>query len=162
MELQPRIEKVIEKKLIGRRLIMSFLENKTKELWQDFMSIRKEIKNNIGTELYSIEVYNDPQFFKKFNPEKKFEKWAAIQVKELDSVPPGMETIVIPDGLYAVFLYKGTASEAAETFRYIHSFWIPNSVYALDDRPHFALMGEKYKNEDPDSEEEIWIPIKNK
>jgi predicted transcriptional regulator YdeE len=23
-------------------------------------------------------------------------------------------------------------------------------------------MGEKYKNEDPDSEEEIWIPIKTK
>jgi AraC family transcriptional regulator len=30
----------------------------------------------------------------------------------------------------------------------------------LDQRPHVEVMGEKYKNNDPDSEEEIWIPIK--
>ena len=36
----------------------------------------------------------------------------------------------------------------------------PKSKYELDKRPHFALMGEEYKNEDPDSEEELWFPIK--
>ena len=34
--------------------------------------------------------------------------------------------------------------------------------YTLDDRPHFEILGEKYKNQDPDSEEELWIPIKPK
>jgi AraC family transcriptional regulator len=34
------------------------------------------------------------------------------------------------------------------------------SAFLLDDRPHFAVMGAKYKSEDPSSEEEIWIPIK--
>jgi AraC family transcriptional regulator len=29
----------------------------------------------------------------------------------------------------------------------------------LDDRPHFEVLGEKYKNNDPTSEKEIWIPI---
>ena len=38
----------------------------------------------------------------------------------------------------------------------------PNSDYKPDDRPHFELLGAKYKNDDPDSEEEIWIPIKRK
>jgi len=32
----------------------------------------------------------------------------------------------------------------------------------LDDRPHFEVLGDKYKNADPDSEEEIWIPIRTK
>jgi AraC family transcriptional regulator len=40
--------------------------------------------------------------------------------------------------------------------------WLPNSAYALDDRPHFEALGEQYKNNDPNSEEEIWIPIKPK
>jgi AraC family transcriptional regulator len=39
---------------------------------------------------------------------------------------------------------------------------LPNSAYALDDRAHFEVLGEKYKNNDPSSEEEIWIPIKVK
>jgi AraC family transcriptional regulator len=32
----------------------------------------------------------------------------------------------------------------------------------VDLRPHFALMGAKYKMNDSTSEEEIWIPIKKK
>ncbi|MFM9945765.1 MAG: GyrI-like domain-containing protein, partial [Bacteroidia bacterium] len=44
----------------------------------------------------------------------------------------------------------------------IYGTWIPNSEYNLDNRPHFEILGEKYKNNHPDSEEEIWIPIKPK
>jgi AraC family transcriptional regulator len=29
-------------------------------------------------------------------------------------------------------------------------------------RPHMELLGEKYRNNDPHSEEEIWIPIEPK
>ena len=47
-------------------------------------------------------------------------------------------------------------------FQYIFSEWIPQSDYSVDDRPHFEVLGAKYKNNDPDSEEEIWIPIKKK
>jgi AraC family transcriptional regulator len=32
----------------------------------------------------------------------------------------------------------------------------------MDGRPYFALMGEKYKGEQPDSEEEFWVPVKPK
>ncbi|MEP7234441.1 MAG: GyrI-like domain-containing protein, partial [Ignavibacteriota bacterium] len=46
------------------------------------------------------------------------------------------------------------------TFQYILRTWVPNSNYELDDRPHFEILGEKYKKDDPSSEEEIWIPIK--
>ncbi len=54
----------------------------------------------------------------------------------------------------------GPASKGPETYRNIFETWLPASGYVLDNRPHFAVMGEKYRNEDPDSEEEIWIPIK--
>jgi AraC family transcriptional regulator len=38
--------------------------------------------------------------------------------------------------------------------------WLPASGYELDDRPHFEILGERYKNNDPDSEEELWFPVR--
>jgi AraC family transcriptional regulator len=159
--MKPRIETLKEKKLTGKRMRMSLSGNKTGELWRSFMLRRKEITNNIGTDLYSMQVY-DPLYFSKFSYDAEFEKWAAIEVTDFSIVPDEMETTILPEGLYAVFLHKGAASKGRETFQYIFGTWLPGSDYLLDNRPHFELIGEKYKNEDPDSEEEIWIPVKPK
>lgn len=159
--MEPRIENLTEKKIVGKRITTSFSINRTKELWQSFMPNRKEIKNNIGLELYSIEVYPESHFV-NFNPKNEFEKWAGVEVTDFLSVPANMETIVIPTGLYAVFIHKGPASNGHKTYQYIFANWLPKSEYLLDNRPHFAVMGEKYKQEDQTSEEEIWIPIKQK
>ncbi len=159
MNLQPRIEKIKEIKLVGTRRIMSFANNQTALLWQTLMPRRREITKAINANLYSVELYNDPHFFRNFDPTREFEKWAAVPVSDFNAVPDGMHTLTIPAGEYAVFLYRGMPSEAKDTYQYIYGGWIPGSPYELDDRPHFALMGEKYKGEDPESEEEIWIPI---
>ena len=159
--MEPRIETIGEKKLVGRRMAMSLSDNKTQELWHGFMSRRKEITNSLGTDLYSLRVYNDG-YFKHFNPSAEFDKWAAIEVTDYNHVPPEMKTLTVPGGLYAVFFYKGAASAGGPTYQYIYGTWIPESGYELDNRPHFDLLGTKYKNEDPDSEEELWIPIKTK
>ena len=159
--MQQRIDKLAEKKLVGLHTVMSFENIKTRELWQTLMPRRKEIRNNLNSDLYSLEVY-DPGFFDNFNPATEFQKWAAIEVTDFDQVPENMETLVIPTGLYAVFVHRGPQNEAAMTYRYIFETWMPRSGYEPDDRPHFAVMGEKYKKDDPESEEEIWIPVKHR
>lgn len=159
--MKPRIEKTQATKLIGNKIRMSFVNNETGKLWQKFMPKRKAIINLVGTELYSVELY-DIHFFKNFDPSKEFEKWAAVKVSDFENVPTDMDTLVIPSGEYAVFHYKGKPSEAQATYQYIYSQWLPNSGYELDNRPHFALMGEKYKGEHPESEEEFWIPVREK
>ncbi|MFA6126198.1 MAG: GyrI-like domain-containing protein [Bacteroidales bacterium] len=159
--MEPRIEILNEKKLVGKRMLMSFSDNRTYELWRSFMPRRNEIKNNIGTELYSMQIYA-PLFFDHVDPKREFEKMAAMEVADFFAVPEGMETFTLTGGLYAVFLYKGAASAAADTFQYILGTWLPASEYMLDNRPHFEILGEKYKREDPDSEEELWIPVKLK
>jgi AraC family transcriptional regulator len=161
IDVEPKIATLREKKLVGKHLKMSFSKNRTFELWRSFMPRRREIANNLSSDLYSVEVY-EPSFFENINPEKEFDKWAAIEVMDFNIVPDEMETLILPDGLYGVFLYKGPASAGSKLYRYIFETWLPNSDFFLDNRPHFALMGEKYKNEDPNSEEEIWIPIKSK
>ncbi len=156
-----RIATLPEKKLVGNRMKMSFTHNTTGELWRSFMPIRNQISNPANTDLYSVEVY-PPQFFNPFDPSALFEKWAAMDVEDFHAVPKEMEMITIPGGLYAVFLHKGPASAGSITYNYIFETWLQNASYLLDYRPHFALMGEKYKQDDPSSEEEIWIPIKPK
>ena len=58
-----------------------------------------------------------------------------------------------------IFDHKGSSSDHS-IFEYIFSKWLPASKYEVDDRPHFEVLGLNYKNNDPESEEEIWIPIK--
>ena len=159
--MQPRIETLKEKKLVGKRIKMSFSDRKTYGLWNSFMPRRKEIRNTIGADLYSIEVY-EPNYFDNFNPDALFDELAAIEVTDFNDVPDQMEKIVLPGGLYAVFLHKGPANEGIKTYSYIFENWLPDSDYDLDHRPHFAVMGVKYKHDDPGSEEEIWIPVKSK
>jgi AraC family transcriptional regulator len=159
--MKSRIETLSEKKLIGKRMIMSLSNNKTPELWKSFMPRRREIQNSIGTNLYSMQIY-DPLYFSNFDSNTDFEKWATIEVTDFDKVPDEMETFTLIGGLYAVFTHRGDVSSAPKTFQYIFATWLPNSDYILDNRPHFEILGEKYKNNDPTSEEEIWIPIQLK
>ncbi|GAB3935332.1 hypothetical protein GCM10028827_36790 [Mucilaginibacter myungsuensis] len=123
------------------------------------MPERKIIPDIIGTELYSMEVY-PKDFHAAFDATREFEKWAAVEVSNGTAAPEGMTILITPAGQYAVFLHKGPASDGPKTYGYIFGEWLPKSGYQLDNRPHFAVMGEKYKNDDPASEEEIWIPIK--
>lgn len=157
----PRIERLSEKKLIGKRITLSLSNNKTAELWKSFMPRRKEIQNNIGIDLYSMQKY-DALYFNTFNPNTEFEKWVAVAVTDFNEIPEAMEPIALAGGLYAVFVHKGDVTTASKTFQYIFETWLPNSEYVLDDRMHFELLGEKYKNNDTSSEEEIWIPIQLK
>ncbi len=126
------------------------------------MPVRKEIKNALGSDLYSIQVYPDTFDFTFSDINASFEKWAAVEVADFETVPDGMDTITLASGLYAVFDYKGSNTDT-RIFQYIFGTWLPKSTdYSLDNRPHFEILGPKYKNNDPDSEEEIWIPIKPK
>jgi AraC family transcriptional regulator len=157
--MTPRITEISQKTIVGNHLTMSISANRTRELWQSFMPRRNEVPNRVSTDLYSLQLY-DPHYFNPFNPDTLFEKWAAVEVTDGSGMPDGMETLTIPAGRYAVFTYKGPASEGPQIFGYIFGTWLPTSGYLLDDRPHFEILGNKYKNEGPDSEEEIWIPVK--
>ncbi len=159
--MTPTIKVIEPKKLIGISQSMSLVNNKTAMLWQTFMPKRHLITNAIGSDLISMQIYDNEHFI-KFNPHNEFTKWACTEVADFETIPQGMYTFVLPSGKYAVFNYKGLASNAASFFNYIFTEWIPNSIYELDNRPHFEILGEKYSNTSPESEEEVWIPIKEK
>jgi AraC family transcriptional regulator len=153
--MQPRFFTIQPKKLLGICMEMSLAENRTTELWRSFMPRLNEIETRIGTDLFSLQVY-DEEYFLQFDPLKRFEKWALAEVKNFSVIPDEMELFELPGGLYAVFQHKGMGTEI---FQYIFSEWLPKSEYVLDNRPHFEILGEKYKQGSADAEEEIWIPV---
>jgi AraC family transcriptional regulator len=144
------------------KVSMNFSDNKTALLWRTFMPRRSEIQNRMTTDLISMQVYPNVMDFQNINPTTTFEKWAAVEVSSLSSIPDGMESFILPSGLYAVFHYQGSSQHAESFFRYVFSVWLPSSVYEIDFRPHFELLGAGYKPNDANSEEWVWIPIREK
>lgn len=140
--------------IFGESIEMSLTDNKTHELWKGFMQKLKSL-NITSADKYSIAIYpND--YYQNFSPNRRFEKWAGIKG---NSAKDNFIAIEL-QGKHAVFNYKGKPSEAAPFFQKILTETIPQNGLAIDNRPHFELLTEKYLGEHPDSEEEIWIPVK--
>ena len=160
--MAPRIEILGSKKLVGQQVRMRLSDDKTSELWRGFMPRKREILFPVSTDLFCLQVFDDSLEFKDYNQHTEFTKWAAIEVANFDAIPEGLEAYTLLGGLYAVFLHKGAASTGAQTFGYIYGTWLPNSEYEFDNRAQFEVLGAQYLNNDPNSEEEIWVPIKPK
>lgn len=156
----PKIATITEKKLVGKKMRLPLMSNRTPELWRSFMPYLGLIENRVSNDLVSMQIYNPGTSFKDIRPGIEIDKWATAEVSTFDAVPGGMETYTLQGGLYAVFLYKGTPEQFGDMFRYIYFEWLPQSGYELDEREHFEILGEKYKRNDPESEEEIWVPVK--
>lgn len=157
--MQPTIKTIQAKKTIGFSTKTTMANDQTVKIWQQLMPRLKEVKNAVSADLFSLQVYNG-ESFEDFTPTTEFTKYALVEVKNYDFVPKGFEKFEIPAGEYAVFIHKGTSAEFYNTSQYIYGEWLPKSNYILDEKPHFAVMGDKYLgHENPESEEEVWVPV---
>ncbi|AZQ43944.1 GyrI-like domain-containing protein [Nonlabens ponticola] len=157
-----RIEKLAPRKLVGKSLEMSMVDNKTAELWKSFMPHRNKIQNTVGNDLYSIQEYPVALSLEHFDPTIAFKKYALSEVSAYGNLPEGMQPYELKGGMYAVFLHMGLPAQFPATINFIFAEWLPNADYVLDHRPHFEVLGDKYSNTNPSSQEEVWIPVKKK
>src|SRR5688572_252609 len=135
-----RTELSREMKIVGIRHTLSFVDNTTPQLFRSFMPRQNEVSNRTSSDVLCVQIY-PPGFFQKFNPNRPFEKWAAVEVSEVENIPADMETMIVPAGLYAVFLFKGTMANANAFFQNVYANWFPASGYVVDARPHFDVLG---------------------
>jgi len=138
---------------------MSLAEDRTSTLWRDFRSQENQIVGRVGTDSFSVKVYGPKYSFARFDPTGEFEKWAAAKVEREIEQDNGFEYLEIPFGKYAVFLHVGSASDAARTFTHIFRSWLPGSGFLIDARPHFEVLPIGYDPFDPETREEVWVPI---
>jgi len=154
--MHPNIKEFSERKIIGiTTTILKHEQHKIRELWQQFMPRKHDIQSLSSQELIAMQIFNLEE---NGTPREAFEIWACAEVMDFDTIPNHMKAYTIPSGTYAIFPHKGM--DAGSTYQNIMSEWLPTSGYEIDNRPHFQVMGEKYKNGSADSEEDFYVPVR--
>ncbi|SMD31722.1 AraC family transcriptional regulator [Reichenbachiella faecimaris] len=158
----PRIVESLPKTLVGLSMEMTFAtQSSTGKLWSQFMPRRMEIANAVSQDKFSLQVFNKDFDWHTLEANMQFVKWATMEVSDKNSIPEGMQALDLVGGRYAVFVHRGLPSYFPTTLQYILNEWMPTSGYEPDNsRPQYELLGDKYINNHPDSEEEVWFPIK--
>ena len=159
--MEPKIQMLKPKMLVGVRNRMSMRGDTTRNLWSTFMPRRSEVRNRVSDEYISMQVYEEPEGV-PLTDDSEFDKWAVVEVSKVEALPEGMETYNLAGGLYAVFLHEGPARAAPKTFQYIFGQYLPNSDYEVDSREHFEVLREGYDPDDPGAREFVWVPIRER
>lgn len=158
-----QIQEIEAKRLIGISGKGSISNDITLQVFKDFMPRKREIEGVKNSLTYSVQLFDTDLNRNPINPNTTFTRIAAVEVSEDSVAPQGMEVFEIPAGLYLTFTHKGTLDRFIQNLQFIYEKWIPDSAYEVDQRPHFEVLGSKYLGLDnPNSEEDIWIPIRLK
>lgn len=155
---EPLINEIIPRRVAGMSVRMSLNNNRTRYLWQAFHPAIPRISGRIGQQLYSLQVYDNTEYFSAFDPAREFTRWAAVELGDDFSLPQGIQTIQL-GGLYAQFHYQGSVADFPPFAQQIYQVWLPNSGYRLDHRPHFEILPVGYRPDDPLAEEDIYVPV---
>ena len=136
-------------------------ENEIGRLWGRFnrfwdehqAEIRHVVDGNVG-----YEVHIEPV---DYSETKCFYVMVGVEVSDLADLPLELSVKVLPAGTYAVFTLRGPeiASNWPDA---IYKGWLPQSGY---EEAHKATIerydGDRFKGvDDPDSELEIWVPVR--
>jgi len=149
--------KIIEKpgfKVIGLRYFGKNEQGEIPALWSDLMSRAGEIKDKSQ----SMESYG---LMGMMDKEGNFEYIAAIPVDRVSEIPEGMVAREINNAKYLVFTHVGDAEKMKETYDFVYNKYCPECGEDVRyDTYHFELYDERFKNFTPDSEFDIYVPIK--
>jgi AraC family transcriptional regulator len=160
---QPKIVLAPEKLLAGYQMEMSFAVDKTPQLFRKFMPQRFNIPHKTSEHIFLVNIFPPQLTLSEITIETLFHKWGTQEVSAKSVLPEGMDYFTLPGGHYAVFIHKGPASEFARTFDFIFGQWLPQSEWMYDySRHRFELIPPGNRPDDPQAEEEIWIPVKAK
>ena len=130
-------------------------------LLEVFLSQIGRIKNIIAGEheMYTVSTFRYGGETSTF--------FCGLEVSTFESIPPRMETKIIPAGTYASFIHRGVlAGRIHHTTDFFYLRWLPSSEWELD----YAEPGRKITiqhssvrtTESEDSEIEILVPVKRR
>ena len=151
-----RFENVSEFIVVGCSMEMSLTNFKPAEVWQKFMQSKNKLTGSDTECYYDVNSYHE-HYFECYSPDKPFNKLAGVKST---AVVDNFDSLVIPDGRYAVFIHEGLAADISKTFQHIFAIWLPQNNEQLDHRPHFMKLPIDYNRDSTIVKEEIYIPLK--
>lgn len=91
---------------------------------------------------------------------ENFEYIIGVMVEKTDQIDEGYVTKVVPAQKYAVFTHKGLLTTLMGTYEYIFGDWANKTDYKVDEHLNFEWYDNRFKDNDPTSEFDIYVPIK--
>jgi AraC family transcriptional regulator len=126
--------------------------NEIPQVWEAFHPRIGEIPNLVTDFVaYGISAEMDPGT-------REFTYVAGFEVSSAEDVPQGMVDFEVPGSKYAVF--TTTLPKIGETFQHAYHTWLPTSGYQPGGGPEFELYDQRFDVQDPNSEFDLYIPIK--
>ncbi len=89
----------------------------------------------------------------------ELEYYAAIEVRQADSLPAGMQRIAIPAAQYATFLHCGLGKLVDRTVDFIYSNWLCQSEYRHSGGPDLEIYDASFDPLSERSQMRYAIPI---
>ena len=144
-ELTPRICKVTEKNVIMLREEMPD-EKSWKKLYMYAI-----INRLLSETSESLEIIKEQVFY------------PVLTTKELLSSDKHIDTLTLPNHLYAIFTHKGNADEIPKLYDAIVYYWLPSSKYDLSDCfPYVIYLNNAFMVRQDELLSEIYIPVVEK
>jgi AraC family transcriptional regulator len=147
------IREMPEFRVIGKQITTSMQNNTIPQLWGEYWSDpSRPMQFEVAVGLCFCEDEDCA--------EDTFQYMAGVVVKDGRPVPQGMIERIVPAARYAVFTHKGPLSLYGETVQKLYSEWLPNSGLELAPGDHIEWYDCRFKDEDPESEIDIYMPVK--
>lgn len=155
--MEPRIVEKGSFKLVGMIYHGQNKSNEIGQLWTEFDRLLDQIPYRQNKDSYYGLCFG----MEKGNP--AFSYLAALPVDRFDEVPLDMVAKTVPAQTYAVFTHRGPTSKILETYDYGYGTWLPASEYEPAASFDFEFYDDRFTGpDDPNSQIDIYIPIKRK
>lgn len=161
MQQHPKTRLMEAIQLMGYSVTHQLAADQTTKLWERFMPVYMAHQPQRKLPLFSVQEYAISSF-DEFTPQTPFTHWAACLSNALLSLPEDFRTVHIPEGWYWVDTLYGPPSGLSMVMQNAITA-LTQEGYEVDmSRPHFQRMDHRYKHNEADSEEDLFIPIKKR
>ena len=157
--LEPSIKEQSERQIFGLRTTFYSIDSeknniaqKIPTLWKNFLPRLAEIPNALDNVCYGA-------LYRVSNEDELLNYMAGVEVRKLESIPEGMEVLVLPKHDYARFEHRGKVTQLDNTVNYIYSNWLLKSEYKHAYSPDIEVYGSNYHPTSKHSVIHYEIPI---
>mgnify|MGYP005650611267 CR=1 FL=1 len=141
-------------KIVGLKINVGPFDKRIQELWDTFMSRFTEVTNTANQEVaFGICCYPDAGV-------KTFDYIAGVLVTDDKNIPEGMVYYEIPERKYAVFTHKGSVANLPDTYKNIYDKWLTENGLEEALYEEIEWYDKRFKFGEPDSEMDIFVPVK--
>jgi AraC family transcriptional regulator len=152
--MEPKIVELGAFTVVGLRYFGDNKKQEIRGLWEDFgrnFNKFKHIKENSPAIGLCVMLPGEME---------KLEYVAGMMVDSTDDMDPAFVSKEVPPSKYAVFTHKGTLYNLGETYNFIFSKWVKDCGYEINTMLNFEWYDDRFKDNDPNSEFDIYVPIK--